>query len=261
MVPTIHFLGQVYPLAFKISIGATVNVTWPILEIGLNAKLIPNIKDGAIDIECQLDREYRPSDDLVPLYMRALDLSRASVNIAAFAAGFGPTVLLHTLVQPNGDRSELASMDASLPPLCTAFAINSGDQLKNAEFDTVLGLVLAEPAFFMALNDLITSITLPHEAAINCARVVEGIRNMIAPPGTPEKEAWPLMRDALRISRDYLQLITNTSKDPRHGNRTYISGAITTEITRRAWAITNRFIEFRKQGNQTLSPVDFVVLS
>ena len=84
--------------------------------------------------------------------------------------------------------------------------------------------------------------------------------NLIATPDMPRKKAWAKFRESLRIDENYILLITDYSKAARHGNREYVPGPIAGEIVRRAWAIMNRFFEFRMRGNQPLPITEFPVL-
>jgi hypothetical protein len=107
----------------------------------------------------------------------------------------------------------------------------------------------------MALNDLIISVTLPHHAAVNCARAIDGIRNLMVPAGGDRKQSWLLMRQNLNVAESYLTFLTNVSIAPRHGDRTHIPGSVVTETVERSWIIMDRFLEFRKRGNCPL-PID-----
>ncbi len=254
---TVYFKGQVLPAFHSVTLGER-KIKWEATDIGLTMDFTVNIVASVIDIRCDVNRFV--DTDLVPLYMRAVDLSRASVNMTAFASGFGMTVVLHTFVKPDGTFTLLAITNPDLVPLCTAFAINSADQNVNLAFDDVYRLVITEPALFMALDDLIVSITLPHHAPINCARALDGIRNMIA-PGLTTKQSWEMLRDNLNLSKDYLKLITDTSVAPRHGDRTHIPGPVIMEISKRSWIIMDRLLHFRKRGNQPLPIGDFPELS
>jgi hypothetical protein len=111
---------------------------------------------------------------------------------------------------------------------------------------------------FRALRYLIEAITVPHESAVNCARAVEALRHIIA-PNQPRGHAWQTFRSALNISQEYLKMITDVSTGPRHGDPTHIQGTTTTEISRRAWVIMNRFFEYKKRNNQQL-PLDIFPL-
>ena len=89
------------------------------------------------------------------------------------ARSYGLTVFLDTLITPTGESTPLRFENPQLPPLCTAFRVNATTPAENADFDKVYRLTVAEPGLFMALNDLIVAITLPHQAPINCRRVAE----------------------------------------------------------------------------------------
>jgi hypothetical protein len=250
-MPTVRFLGKVLPEIAQVSVGHNPVIKWESPDLGLIMEFTNTIEKSRIDVECKLNR-YAPSD-FITIYMRALDLSRASVDVVAFAMGWGLTVVLETFVDPNGQTSTIAPIDNSLPLLCTAFNLANG-------FDEVYSLVLTDPSLFMALNDLILAITLPHVSTVNCARAIEGLRHLIALPGTSDKQAWAQMREALRLDIAYLKLITDNSAASRHGSRDHVPGNVTTEITRRSWIIMNRYFEYRKRGSQPLLEVDFPLL-
>lgn len=251
-MPTIHLLGRVLPEVVKISVDHTPIVKWESPDISLTMEFTNHITDSRIDVECKLNR-WDP-DTFVPVYMRALDLGRASVDVIAFTMGYGLTVFLDTLVDPSGTRSTILLKDDSLPPLCTAFTLNKG-------FDEVHSMVLQDTALYMALNDLIVAITLPHVAPVNCARAMDRLKHLIALPGAKDKHAWQKMQDALRINEAYLKLITDHSAAPRHGKPINIPGAVTTEITRRAWTVMNRYFEYRKRNDGPLPLREFPTLT
>jgi hypothetical protein len=123
----------------------------------------------------------------------------------------------------------------------------------------ILGLVMREPALFMALNDLIHAVSTPHMTPANCGRVVDGLRKLVAPNMDP-KQGWPIFQKTINADELYLTFISEHSKEPRHGGHVRIDGPTTTEIARRTWAIMNRFLEFRKRGNLPLPLADFPVL-
>lgn len=68
------------------------------------------------------------------------------------------------------------------------------------------------------------------------------------------------MRSKLNLSLDYLKLMTDTSTAPRHGDSAHISGTITVEIAERTWTVFNRFLEYKKLGDQKLPEAEFPVL-
>jgi hypothetical protein len=226
---------------------------------GLSIQIKLNIKDSMVDVECNANRFE--VTELATIYTWALDFATASANLVAFAGGYGVTVILDLLVGPDGTSSEFFSVNRDLAALCTSFGVNSASTTINNEFTEIYSLVLTERSLFMALDDLIVANTRPHHAVINCARVVEAIRIMIAPPGTPPKQAWPILRGTLHLGEEYLKLITDQSTSPRHGGSDRPDGSINTVLVMRCWTIMNRFLEFRKRGNKALPMSEFPLLS
>lgn len=69
------------------------------------------------------------------------------------------------------------------------------------------------------------------------------------------------MREALNLHEDYLSFITDQSKGPRHGD---IKGGGFLEIRdtiQRSWTVMNRFLEFKKRGDNRLPLADFPLLT
>jgi hypothetical protein len=257
-MPKTQFMGRVLPATLTVNLGRTPEVTFPAPEVGLEMKFKIHINLSLINIECECNRFQE--DEVVFLYMRAFDLCRAAVDLVGFATGYGLTVHLDTLIRPDGTPTPLQVNDIRLPALCTAYKLNTQDPKENAEFDKLYEMVLAEPPLFMAMNDLIAGITLPHHGAVNFARAIETLRHHISPPGSTAKETWQILRDKLNLDISYLQPITDVSTKPRHGDRIHISGATITDVCQRSWVVMNRYLEFRKRGGKPLPEAEFPVL-
>jgi hypothetical protein len=216
------------------------------------------IVSSKIDVRCDiLDPPFSVDNISVP-YTRALDLTRASVNLAAFSTGLGVTVVLDAMVLPNGDKKDISMSNTALAQLCTAFAVDPVPSVNN-QFNEAYRLMITEPAAFMALDDLIAAITVPHQIPTNCGRALDGLRKILA-PGQSVTQSWSTLRDTLRLSRDYVQFVSDTSTGPRHGDRTHIPQPVVQDILERSWNVMNRFIEFRKRGSQPLPESEFPIL-
>lgn len=216
--------------------------------------LKPKITGYNIHVECDVNRYS--DGDLPILLVRSRDLAQAIIDLACFSEGLGAIVVIERFIGTDGRTQEIVPQDKSLAMRCTAFRLGLAP---NPNFTAVLNLVLREPPLFMALNDLILAITIPHHAPVNCGRAIDGIRNMISQD--PDKaKSWDAMRGYLNLSKDYIKLITETSIGPRHGDRTYIPGSSTSEVIQRSWVVMNRFFEFRKRGNQPLPLTEFPLL-
>jgi len=127
------------------------------------------------------------------------------------------------------------------------------------DLEAILAIVMKEPALFMALNDLIQAVSVPHMTPTNCGRVLDGLRKLVA-PGMEPKQGWPIFQQTIQADEPYLTFISELSKKPRHGEHIRIDGITTTEIAKRTWIIMNRFLEFRKRGNQQLPLAEFPLL-
>lgn len=261
-MPQVRFTGWVLPKALRVSVVPLDRFSWDAAELDLEASFSTTIRNAFVEIVCDLNR-YEPG--LVSeLHKRALDLSRAAVDLVSFATGYGLVVVLDGFAGPDGRRTPLAVHNPELAPLCTAFRLKT---TVDAGFAEMCRLVMSDPGLFMALNDLIAAITYPHQAAVNCARAVESIRNHITPPADPppakpreqreeRDKAWERMRQALRVDETYLRDVTNTSLGPRHGNRKAIPGTQITAVVEKSWRIMDRFLEYRKRGNKDLPATD-----
>jgi len=256
-MPTLQFTGRIHPDVGQISVTNVPTVNWTDEEIGLEMAFSFQIEKSAVRVECRVNR-FTP-DDIVPIWMRAFDLVRAAVDLTCFSTGIGATVILDILIDPSGARSTLlADSRKLLSGICTAFSLGGAP---GGDFSTVLNIVLKEPALFMAMNDLVTAITLPHHSPVTCARAVERLRNIITLGVSGKGKGWESLRHNLQIDKEYLEFITGKSTGPRHGDPARVSGNITTEMVRRAWIIMNRFLEFRKRGNKPLASTEFPMLT
>lgn len=249
-MPKIQFIGRVLPEAIKVSVQAP-ELKWKCEALGVEPIFRVKIGNSFVNVECEIEK-FDPSY-VGELYRRALDLARASTNLVAFATGYGLTVILETMIDPVGTPSSIAPIDPAIAPLCTAFSLEPARQ---DDFNATFRVVLAEPPLFRSLDDLIAAITLPHVSLVNCGRVIDAIRRMIS-PALEGAAAWQAMHQALNISRPYQEWISQQSTGPRHANPEFVAGNITTEVTHRTWAIMNRFLEYRKCGNQLLTVPNF----
>lgn len=255
-MPTIHLLGRVLPEVARID-GQLPELDWKWEEENISLHFRVKISQSSIDVQCDLPI-YKP-EYITELHKRGSDVARIAVNLICFSTGFGLTTVIETLIAPDGVRSTILPQDLSLASLCTAYGLGAAP---NADLDTVAQLVLVEFPLFRALHDLIESITTPHVATVNCGRVVDSIRRMITPVGTSsDQQAWVAMQTALNIARTYLQPVTNTSTGPRHGDPAFIPGTVATDVTHRAWTVMNRFLEYRKRSNVTLTAPHFPLLT
>ena len=209
------------------------------------------VEKSVVDIECILS-DWK-IEHLPDLYRRALDICRAEVDLVGFSMAYGLTVLLDTFEAPDGSVTSIAPNSPYLEGLCTAFSLDKG-------FDKVCMRVIQRPLLFMAIHELMTAISLPHESLVVCARAMDRIKNSLASPGANDKVAWEQMRTTLRVDKAYLKYITDASAGPRHGKPGHTPGYVTTEVTRRAWVIMNRYLEYIVHGEKPLDSAAYPIL-
>ena len=253
------------PIVVKVFVRNVAKIKWTATErqgaklLDIPVEISIGIENSKVDIECDIERFQDDPFLIADLWKRSLDLAKACVSLLSFASENAVTVVLDTVIKPDGSSSQLVSCHRNAQ-LCTAFSI-SGEALKdNPDFNQVLNIVLQEPPLFMALEDLISSVTMPNHAPINCGRVVDALRNLLA-PGVKVPQQWSVLRKALKCSPEYVTFISNTSIAPRHGDRTFIPGDVLNEVGKRTWILMNRYLELRKRGNQELPESEFPFLT
>jgi hypothetical protein len=252
-MPTIKFFGRVLPPRMRLTQKNLPTIHWEEKQTGLVIDATVTINDSAVEVTCDSNR-YKSEEEIGMVYMRALDMARTTVDCFSFANGYGVTVMLESLIGPDGIQRDILVHEPRLQAMVTAFNTSDGKS-----FDKAFEIILTDTLAFMAMNDLIVAISLPHHGPINCTRAIESLRNSMA-PGMKRNPAWEFMRQSLNVSEDYLQFVTKESELPRHGHRVGGTQENFTECINRAWTVMNRFLEFRMRGSQTLPLTEFPIL-
>lgn len=245
-MPHIQFIGHLTPQHTEIEFDHDNEILW--LEADLEFRFRVQIGGGGVLVDCEVGRW--DAGVLVEAYRMALELARAPVNLVSFMLGEAVAVSLDELVEPDGRRSALRFNDDLLPPLVTA--VDAGD----VDYSQVVHFLWSNPSLMIALNDLIEAIHKPHAAPINCGRAVEALRRQVCTDAATDAEAWCQFRNRLRLSEPFVRAITDTSRMPRHGNFSFIPGEVTRDVTRRAWIIMNRYLEYMKRGGVVPLPLE-----
>jgi hypothetical protein len=258
-MPKVRFAGRIFPAGVQLSVADHPQINWHDDENNLDITFKISIQNSALTVDCDVTRFDQAL--IIPLYMRAFDLARATVDLAAFSSGWGFVVVFETFTSPTGVTTFFGTYDPSLAALCTAYQMEvKAANIEENDFHKILVIVSTDWRVFRALRHLIEAITLPHEAATHCARAIEALRHIIAPNEQP-KQSWPKLRNTLNISEDFLKMITDVSTGPRHGDPTRIPGTTTVEITRRSWKIMNRFFDYKKRNSGPLPIREFPLLT
>lgn len=255
-MPTLIFKGTVRPTIFKINVRLMpiVRRIWP--DDNLTADFTLSVTDSKIEVGCEVTR-FNRDEHLSMLAMHAYDMAMAAVDSLCFFYGFGLRAFIEIFVDENGKQTALTPRAGDeVVGLCTAFNLEPSYTGPD-NFEAMMRLVLSERPLLLALNDLIAPVSQFNLATINCARTIEGLRSAMATPGWTRDQEWEFMRDQLNLTEQYVRFVIGLSVEPRHGKRTAPEAGQQSEITKRAWVVMNRFLEYRKRGNQKLPFAEF----
>ena len=254
---TISFLGRIFPESHHVSFADIPTLDWKWSQENLTIRFAVQIDRSKVKVNCELEN-YKP-EYLPELHKRAFDMARVCMNLIAFATTYGLSLIFEKIVHPDGSITDIHLVGSpELRANCTVIKNKPETDEERRAMGQVMGIVMREPAMFMLLNDLTECLSIPHMIPLNCGRVIDGLRKLVA-PGEP-KSSWPIFRDTMHVDEPYVIYISEYSKNPRHGDHKYVDGPTTVEILNRTWAIMNRFLEYRKGGNQPLSFADFPIL-
>jgi hypothetical protein len=244
-VKRITIEGRVLPERRLVSIAGLETIFYSDPR-GFDAVFDIQIKDSKILVKCFVTET---SDWFIKMSLvRAYEFVTAAVDLYAFSRGWTLSVLLDDFII-EGQRQGIAFSETSVAPLCNAIS-NEKDFLEVWEH-------LSESFDLkFALRDLISSLSTLNYSSVAACRAVETIKKSIAPDVLSDKEGWKLLREKLRIEREYIQFITDSSREPRHGNRGAAFGDDQLEITHRAWKIMDRYMEYLKRGGNEVLPED-----
>lgn len=213
-----------------------------------------SITRGTIEIVCESNLfgtdNYDGHVDLKANY-----LAKTVVNCYGFAKGMILSAILETVIKPDGIKYNIKAHRSNLEPLVTA--LHSGPD-GGVDIRPILSTVMTNPTIFVAVKDLVEGISAT-ETPVNCGRAVEAIRESMITVNDRRK-GWQRMRDNLNVSQKFLEFITEHSKGPRHGAVRDIPFSVINETIRRSWIVMNRFLEFKKRGDQKLPLSDFPLL-
>lgn len=239
----IRLEGRVLPELLKVSIPIKHSIRYS-EPYGFEATFEIKIEFGKIHLVCNIKNEI---DDYYEIcVIRAYEIVSTLIDVFAFSKGWALSLIFDTVVQDEKTK-QINFGESSVRQRCTAFE-NSGN------FQRITEIVMDDLNLRLAFRDLISSLNTFNYSAIAAARSVEAIRLVMAPSIKSESKAWDILRSKLRIERGYLQFVTDASRKPRHGNRGETDGETQLEVTHRAWAVMNRYLEFMLRGGEDILP-------
>lgn len=246
-MPIIYFMGYVEPRQTFVNAENLTIITEKDVDADRIITYTLAILDSVVSVECDVD-EFN-IEDMSRYYTRALELSRTFVNLIALKMGWGFWVHLDTFIEPDGKEDKLTNQSNFLSGIVDSYDIN--------DFDDMYLKIGCDIDLSLALNDLNDALARPRIASINCARVIDMVKNRLAPNAKDNKAAWLVVQETLNADEDYLQYISTQSTAPRHGKHTYLSSEETKELLIRTWTIFNRFIHSHIHAQGKLSEERF----
>ena len=243
----ITFTGRIHPPGMgKLNVQTSEYVEFREPNNLFSAKLSIAVILSKIQVHCfvsNLIENYESNLCLV-----AINVLRTFIDLIAFSEGKGIQILLETITMADGTTRYIQYGNPAVNGLCT-----SVDQL--AQYTQLLKIVAPEPTLSLALDDLIMAVTVPDHQAVNCTRAVEGIRNLIAGDDAKESNAWSMFHRTLNSDEQYVQFITNLSRQHRHAKRHPNASGELDEVIRRCWILMDRYLHLRLR-NLTELPID-----
>ena len=250
----VRFLGRVVPGGAKLNVFGAQMLWEEGNERGLSAKIWCNIVESTVSIDCEVENLTLGNPiSLGKLYEGVFMSVQHIIDIAAFNMASGMLLAIESFVDPSGQSLELKLDNLALQSLCTAFSLS--------DLSEFLMMASHDPIFLLALNDLNMALAYPGQRLVSCGRAIDGIRHVIAGIGIAQKAGWGAVRIALNVDRLYLQLITDASTRPRHGERNFGVLDQVDEVIKRSWVLMNRLFEYKKRGDQNLTGPDFPQLT
>jgi hypothetical protein len=241
----ISFKGRVLPEVRKVSIPHPLKIAVDD-PIGVKGIFHIVIFEGIIAVRCEVSNP--PNNCLSLCLVKAYEIIGVPINLLAFSKGWSLSVILDESVENEIVRPVVLS-ECSVQKYVTA--------LENADdFEKITDVLFSKFNLRFAVQDLILSLSAQNYSAIAAARAVEAIRYEIVADQTSDKDAWRIMREKLQIDETFLKFVTGSSKKPRHGDRGATDGQIQMEVTHRAWAIMNRYLEYIKRGESESLPIE-----
>jgi hypothetical protein len=238
----IQFTGKILPLSCVVTLDPIPPVSCYMPDSESRVSYRVSIKYSNVTVDCDCTN-YDEKRDLIPVFIRAIDVARAPVDLFAFSKGMGFFLVLDAYRNSAGVIHPMVLIDEATAALATS--VNSLPPEKMYE---LLQMLMLEPPFYRVFRDLNRVLTDTHVSAQYSFRAIEGVRHLLSPLEPNKNKSWERLRDVLGIRRSYIDPLTERSFGPRHGDSTHIPGSVQADLVKRAWTIVNRYIEFRLRG-------------
>ena len=249
LVQRIRFTGAVHPTALRITIKDLPVQVWPETDAErFRIAFQVTIVDSRIDVEVTADQVFTEDDDGVGMLAgRALELSKAAIDVFCLQVGWGLTCTLDRYIDAVGVTRTLLPHLPHLP-IPDGIAKGSPFTIKSGSLDWEFGLLGSNPRIASAVSDLVRAFAETSMVEINCARSLETIRHEISPMCPNKTASWMNIRHTLNLTEDYTRSITDISSSPRHGDSQAADANMRANAIDRSMVMMHRFLLLRRRG-------------
>lgn len=229
---TLTFKGRVFPEILEASIEVENKILYA----------DPDGPEGVFDIEISKGiitvivnvKSYDENTKAWAL-VRAKELVTSIVDLYAFTLGYALQVLMDYALEDDVKKPLIISHSS---------VRNYVTEYTDEQFKALMELVAFDLDLKLALRDLILSLSTMNYSAIAACRAMEAIRNNFRGDKDEDNQAWKRMRKVLKVSRGYVQFVTDASQMPRHGHRGAALLFDQSDITHRAWIVMDRYFNY-----------------
>jgi hypothetical protein len=261
-MPTFKVLGKIEPPWIQLTFDIEPQVRYRIDEVALDLSCKISIKQSDVLVTCEASRFDEGTMAWALQYL--FDWVSAEVDLFTFASGKVFNVHLDSAEYPDGSIHRLIGTAPDLAALVTACTATSTDDSVHVDIRALLTIIIGSPTLMIALHDLTSALRYGNNSLTNCGRAMEGLRKALwgkdEADDREQQGAWKKLRDTLRVSKPYLQTITNASRGPRHGSTAYIAGNHRQDVLKKSWTVMNRFLQYRLGGDQPLLGSEYPML-
>jgi hypothetical protein len=206
---------------------------------------------GSIDLVVSVTTQ-KPISDLATFRNQITTLCKGIYDAATFLNCVSLEVELNSVLEVETKR--FWTFEDRVPEL------QQSASERPLETEAFFNLAITNGYLRSALSDLNSAIRFPNDTGFYCYRAIEALMQDFKQPGEESKLAWPKLREALQVTQDWIQPLTESSMFNRHGELKGVSGSERTFLMKRAWTIVYRFARLKLLNVAKLPNPEFPVL-
>lgn len=171
-------------------------------------------------------------------YIPALRAAQLLADAAGFLEGVPFTVVIDWVETADGELKTAILAQRELAVLCK----NAGLDDIEAIYDEAINSI----ALAQTLSDAIKMLYIADYAPIAAGRIADSLARLVY--GTGGRAAWAKLHTELRVSRSFVEPLSEHSKSARHGDRVYVPAQIVRLLADRSWTLISRYLAWKLNG-------------